>query len=237
MAPNSVNNISVKHRAVAPAWHTVAVLLVLFWFSFASSLAAGLTPLGPGSGRAAEYGVVIVFEWAVVAFIWVGLRRRSLRIIDLVGGTWTRPIYVLRDLLIAVAFLIVAAVVLNGLDYFIKTTPNQAILNLLPRGPIEIILFLATSMTAGFCEELIYRGYLQRQFTALTHNVLGGIVLQAIVFALNHSYQGWRYVVLIVVLATMLGLLARWRKSLRPGMIAHALQDGVSGIVASHILR
>ena len=65
----------------------------------------------------------------------------------------------------------------------------------------------------------------------------GGILLQAIVFALSHGYQGWKYVLLITVLAAMLGLLAHWRKSLRPGMIAHALQDGVTGIVAAHVLR
>ena len=52
------------------------------------------------------------------------------------------------------------------------------------------------------------------QFTALIHAVTGGILLQAIVFALSHGYQGWKYVLLIAVLAAMLGLLAHWRRSL-----------------------
>jgi membrane protease YdiL (CAAX protease family) len=223
--------------SVAPAWHTVVLMLVLFGFSFASAHVGSLTPFGPKLGRACGYLVVIIFEWAVVAFIWFGTSRRGVRISDLVGGSWARPIHILRDLLIAVAFLVVATGVLNALDHFVRTAPNQAIRNLLPQGPIEVVLFLATSLTAGFCEELIYRGYLQRQFTALTHAVTGGILLQAIVFALSHGYQGWKYVVLIAVLAGMLGLLAHWRKSLRPGMIAHALQDGISGIVAAHVLR
>jgi membrane protease YdiL (CAAX protease family) len=233
--PQRSNNHSAL---IAPAWHTVVVLLVLFAFSFASVRAGSVTPLGPSVGRAFGYVAVVTFEWAVVAFIWFGARRRGVRIADLVGGSWARPIYVLRDFLIAVVFLVVAVGgVLSGLDYFLKTEPNQAILNLLPKGPLEITLYLATCLTAGFCEELIYRGYLQRQFAVLTRNCVGGIVLQAIVFALNHAYQGWKYVVLITALATMLGLLAHWRKSLRPGMIAHALQDSVSGIVASHVLR
>jgi uncharacterized protein len=227
----------VACRAVAATWHTLIVLLALFGFSFASAHAGSLTPFGPKIGRAFGYIVVIVFEWAVVAFIWFGLGRRGIRIADLVGGNWARSIYILRDIAIAVAFLIAAAGVLSGLDYFVKTAPNQAIRNLLPQGPIEVVLFLATSLTAGFCEELIYRGYLQRQFTGLTHTVAGGIVLQAIAFALTHGYQGWKFVLLIAVLATMLGLLAHWRRSLRPGMIAHALQDGITGIVAAHVLR
>jgi uncharacterized protein len=223
---------------VAPAWHTVVLLLILFGFSFASARVGSLTPLGANTGRAFGYLLVIIFEWAVVAFIWFGIRQHRVRIVDLVGGSWARPIYILRDFLIAVAFLIVViGGVLGALDHFLKAAPNQAIRNLIPHGPIEVVLFLMTSLTAGFCEELVYRGYLQRQFTALTHAVGGGIVLQAIAFALGHGYQGWKYVLLIAVLATMLGLLAHWRKSLRPSMIAHALQDGVSGIVAGHVLR
>ena len=221
----------------APAWHTFVLLLILFGFSFASAHAGSLTPFGTKIGRAFGYVLVIIFEWAVVGFIWFSTSRCGVRISDLVGGSWARPIYILRDFLIAVAFLIVAAGVLGALDHLVQTTPNQAIRNLLPQSPIEVVLFLATSVTAGFCEELIYRGYLQRQFTALTNAVSGGIVLQAIVFAVSHGYQGWRYVLLIAVLAIMLGLLAHWRRSLRPGMLAHALQDGVSGIVAAHVLR
>jgi uncharacterized protein len=234
---NPTSNGLTKHRAVAPAWHTIVLLLVLFGFSFSSAHAESLTPLGRKTGRAFGYVLVMIFEWAVVAFICFGIRQRGVRINDLIGGNWRRPIHILRDFLVAVAFLIVAAGVLGALDHFLRTAPNEAIRNLIPRGPIEVVLFLATSLTAGFCEELIYRGYLQRQFAALTRAVSGGIVLQAIAFALAHGYQGWKYVLLIAVLATMLGLLAHWRKSLRPGMLAHALQDGVSGIVASHVLR
>jgi hypothetical protein len=233
---DSPNN-SLQCGAVAPAWHTIVVLLVVFGFSIASAYAGGLTPFGARIGRAFSYIVVIAFEWIVVAFIWFGASQRGVRITDLVGGNWARPIYFLRDLAIAIGFLIVVGGVMSGLNYLVKPTPNQAILHLLPNGPIEVVLFLATSVTAGFCEELIYRGYLQRQFTALTHAVTGGIVLQAIAFALSHSYQGWRFILLIAVLAIMLGLLAYWRRSLRPGMIAHALQDGVTGIVAGHLLR
>lgn len=237
MNPSSSADGSASYGAVAPAWHTFVLLLVLFSFSFASAHAGSLTPFGPKLGRVSGYIVVIIFEWAVVAFIWFGTTQCGVRIRDLIGGSWVRPVHILRDFLIAVAFLIIATGVLGVLDHFLKTAPNQAIRNLIPQSPIEVVLFLVTSLTAGFCEELIYRGYLQRQFTAITHAVGGGIVLQSIAFALSHGYQGWRFVVLIAVLAAMLGLLANWRRSLRPGMIAHALQDGVSGIVASHVLR
>jgi len=42
----------------------------------------------------------------------------------------------------------------------------------------------------------------------------------------------------ICVYGCLFGLLARWRGSLRPGMMAHFLQDGVGGLLlAAHGLK
>jgi membrane protease YdiL (CAAX protease family) len=38
--------------------------------------------------------------------------------------------------------------------------------------------------------------------------------------------------VAIMVHGWLLGMLAHWRKSLLPGMLAHGLQDSIGGIVA-----
>jgi hypothetical protein len=64
----------------------------------------------------------------------------------------------------------------------------------------EIFLWLLVSLSAGFCEELVFRGYLQRQFHAATGNVVVAVALQAIVFGLVHTYQGWKPVLVITVL-------------------------------------
>lgn len=223
------------YRAIAPAWHTAVVLVVMLGLSFAGAVNRGLSPMGRAHGRALGYVVVMVFEWAVVAFIWWGISRRGVDMHELVGGRWVRALDFLRDLGIAIGFLIIAQLVLSGLGHLLKATPNQAIRNLLPQSGIEIALFLMLAATAGFCEELIFRGYLQRQFAALTQAATGAIVLQGIAFGLGHGYQGWRYMLLIAVFGTMFGLLAYWRRSLRPGMLAHFLQDGVGGILGRHL--
>ena len=87
------------------------------------------------------------------------------------------------------------------------------------------------SATAGFCEEIIFRGYLQRQFAAMTNSMLIGVLLSAAVFGASHGYEGVARMVLIGIYGLMFGLLAWWRKSLRPGMIAHAWHDALSGAV------
>jgi membrane protease YdiL (CAAX protease family) len=42
------------------------------------------------------------------------------------------------------------------------------------------------SATAGFSEELIFRGYLTRQFDAWTGSLVFAVILQGIVFGLAH---------------------------------------------------
>ena len=61
-------------------------------------------------------------------------------------------------------------------------------------------------------------------------------MLQAITFGVGHTYQGWRFVIIISVIGIMFGLLARRGRSLRPGMIAHFLQDSLGGLLARRFL-
>jgi membrane protease YdiL (CAAX protease family) len=180
-------------------------------------------------GRVITYVYVMIYEWLTVAFIWWGVHRRGIRVRDIVGGDWGRPLNVLRDLGIAIGFLLVSQIVLGIIGHLLKAAANQAIRSLFPHGPVETTLFLLLALTAGFCEEVIFRGYLQRQFAALTHAVAGGIVIQAILFGAAHGYQGWKLMLVIAVFGTMFGLMACWRRSLRPGMLAHFIQDGVLG--------
>jgi len=226
-----------SYRPVAPAWHTIIVLLILFGLSLAGSRGGNMPGIS-AHGRAAGYVLIMAVEWITVAFIWYGVSRRGIRMSDLIAGSWARLVDFLRDLGIAIAFLLTCGIgIVNALGYLLKAQPNQAIRNLYPHGYVEVILWLLLGLTAGFCEEVIFRGYLQRQFTALTRAAIGGIVLQGIVFGISHGYQGWKFMLVISVYGLLFGLLAHWRRSLRPGMITHFLQDGVGGLLAGHFLR
>lgn len=96
---------------------------------------------------------------------------------------------------------------------------------ILPHGIVESLLWIVVSMTAGFVEEVCYRGYLQKQFAALTGSVFLAIFFQAILFAISHSYQGFKSMIVIFVYGTLFGLLAFWRDSMRPGIVAHILTE------------
>lgn len=89
-------------------------------------------------------------------------------------------------------------------------------------------LWIVMALSAGFCEELIFRGYLQRQISDLTDSAVAAVLLQALLFGLAHGYQASRNMTLISVLGVLYGILAFFRKSLIPGMLAHAASDIIS---------
>ena len=55
-------------------------------------------------------------------------------------------------------------------------------------------------------------------------------MLQGVAFGLAHGYYG-KLMLAIMLHGCLLGLLAYWRKSLLPGILAHGLQDALGGVV------
>jgi membrane protease YdiL (CAAX protease family) len=102
---------------------------------------------------------------------------------------------------------------------------------LTPDSGLEIAMWICLSATAGFCEELIFRGYLQKQFTRLLRSRWLALPAVSVIFGLGHGYEGAQRMVLIALLGFALGLISIARKSLRPAMIAHTLQDTISGLL------
>jgi hypothetical protein len=102
---------------------------------------------------------------------------------------------------------------------------------LAPKGALGFSLWLVLSVSAGICEEFVFRGYLQRQFSALARNAAAGIVLSAIVFSVGHLYEGVVKAGVIGVFGILLGTLAYARRSLAPGMLAHAWHDIFAGLL------
>lgn len=220
---------------VAPAWHTALFVVIIVAFAVLSARTQG--QMIAHRGRVTVYLLTLAWEYLLVGFILWGARKRGVTLRDIVGGRWKSPESLLIDVAIAFAFWIVAAGTLAALSYALGlASPSQVaqakkqLGALLPQGGLELALWLVLSATAGFCEEIMFRGYLQQQFRAATRSTAAAIVLQAVVFGIAHAYQGGRRIVLIAVYGALFGMLAAWRKSLRPGMLGHAMQDSFSGI-------
>jgi membrane protease YdiL (CAAX protease family) len=212
--------------------HTILVLAVLGGWAVWHKISADPLSAGASANRVRYYLVTILFEWLVVALVVAGVRRSGASVLSVLGEHWRSAWQVLRDIGIAIGFWITAAMVLWGIGWLLRIAEVGRAVSMLPQRGIELAVWIALSVTAGICEETIFRGYLQRQFMALTKSAPAGILLSAATFGAAHAYQGLRMTILIAVYGAMFGMLAYWRGSVRPGMIAHAWQDSLNGVLA-----
>ncbi len=102
---------------------------------------------------------------------------------------------------------------------------------MMPQGVTESTCWVLLSISAAIAEELIFRGYLQRQFLAWTGRVPMAILFQVMVFGMAHGYQGLQGCLAVTAYGTLFTLLALYRKSLRPGILAHAWTDIAGGLL------
>jgi uncharacterized protein len=211
------------NRIAAPL-HTVIVLAMQAALVYSAQLRTAQMHALDHAGRLRMYERTILVEWLVLAMVIVGVRLHGSPLTAVFGERWRSLRQVFTDVGIALVFLIVSIIVLSVLGGHDKG-PDASTAFLLPHGRAETSIWILLSLTAGICEEGLYRGYLQRQFTAFTKSAAIGIALSAAAFGAAHAYQGWRHAVQISMLGTMLGVLAYWRRTVRPGMISHAAQD------------
>jgi len=225
---------SDHYPQVASPIHTILVLAGLggwtFWAKiFTDQLSAAANP-----NRVRIYLVTIFLEWFFFVLVVAGVRRSGASVLLVLGVHWHSARQVLRDIGIAAGFWVVSLMLLWVFAWLLRIAAlGRNLQFMLPHGGAEITLWLALSVTAGICEETIFRGYLQRQFMALTKSAPAGILLSAAAFGAAHAYQGFRMVILIGLFGAMFGILAYWRRSVRPGMIVHAWQDSLNGVLAS----
>jgi len=222
-----------RYRQVASPLHTILVLAAFAGWSYWFKVLADHLNAGANPHRVPFYLFTILAEWILFAIVLVGVRSRGVPVSSVIGDRWHSAREVLRDIGIALGFWIVAVGMLEGVGWLLRISDEgHDVQAMVPHGGAEIAAWIALSLTAGICEETVFRGYLQKQFMALTQSAPAGILISGIAFGTAHTYQGWRMVVLISVLGTMLGVLAYWRRSLRPGMILHTWQDSLGGIAA-----
>jgi uncharacterized protein len=106
----------------------------------------------------------------------------------------------------------------------------------LPRTKPEYRLFLAVSLTAGICEELLYRGY----FLAVASPFLtlgGAVAVSALAFGAGHAYQGMRGVMRTSLAGLVFGILYASTGSLLWPMVLHVATDIHGGTTGYKILR
>ena len=234
-APDAPQN---RYETIASPLHTVILLLILTGITLLGYFSLNKTGTLEVPSRLRFYLPTMIWEWLVFAYIYWGVRRHGKTFADMAGGRWKNAVEFLRDVVIAFGTWIVALIVLGAVSHLLHATGSvEAAKRIGPQGLLEDIVYLCLAVTAGICEETIFRGYLQRQFVAWFRNAPAGVLVSAILFGAGHVYQGLRPAIVIVVFGLIFGILAELRRSIYPGVIMHTWQDALSGFLVRFLSR
>jgi len=223
---------SSKDSLIASSWHTLFTVCFLAIHAYVGTIWAAHSRAGLGPARPLLYLRIIFLEFVALGVVVAGVKRRGVSLQTVFGKRWQSIGQVFLDLGLGICLLFLSTMlvsIIGGHQH--NASQDQSIGYLLPQGSLEMALWIAVSLSAGICEEAVYRGYLQRQFSALTGNVWAGIVLSAAAFGGVHIYQGVQRASVIAVSAVLFAWFAHWRKTVRPGMFAHALQDAIAPLL------
>ncbi|HEY6944814.1 MAG TPA: type II CAAX endopeptidase family protein [Candidatus Acidoferrum sp.] len=189
--------------------------------------------------RLVLYASTIAFQWLAVAVVGWRVWAR--------GHTAPQLGLVFHDRTRLIIAGIVGAAVIGSLQWLNlrrvgripaeSRGPVQAIAErILPQSAVELLPYFALAITAGFCEEFLYRGF---AMAALAHAGLGDwlvVFVSSLLFGLAHSYQGRGGIVMTFVVGLLLGVSRLTYNSLIPAIFWHSAVDVVAGVAGKRYL-
>lgn len=195
---------------------------------------------GDAGARTRVYRMIMAVEW--LAAIFVAVRWWML------GRPWTalwlapprgwRLIASMLVVLAAAALLVLQTRSLARLTAEKRKavgTRLGRLVALVPHTTVEYRWFVVLSVTAGVCEELLYRGFL----VWLLQPWIGlgwAAMVSVIVFGAGHAYQG-KDVVRPTVAGMVLQGIALLTRSILPCILVHAILDVMGGTAGYLVLR
>ena len=217
--------------------HIVFVLLAVafpIWDFFWLRKRGALILAGQTELRMKLYRTIIGQEW-VMAIVLLGLWFTLGRDGNTLGLVPQRGTLVWVGYGLAAA--VCALIVLQAWSVMRSPEKQAAMLDeigslsfLLPQTLQERRTFDAVSVTAGICEEIVYRGFMIAYLMALFAAPfwIAGLV-SSVIFGLAHSYQGPAGIPRTAAVGGAMALLYGLTGSLWAPMVAHAVIDIASG--------
>jgi uncharacterized protein len=134
----------------------------------------------------------------------------------------------------AIALAAVFALVLAFKAFGMRET--NLLQHLIPATPGEKLVYVLVSLSAGLCEEFVFRGFLVGTLRVATGSVALATVLSAAAFGIAHAHQNPAGALRAALLGLVLTVPLLMTGSLYPGIAAHAIVDVVGGLWLSRWL-
>ncbi|WP_226669162.1 CPBP family intramembrane glutamic endopeptidase [Microbulbifer aggregans] len=214
----------------------IALLLTLLLFPIADLVFEKYK----SQSKIVEYVKVSVVLWAITGFLIYSFFEEKLS----VNAPYIFPASTWKSYLaisIFITFLIYLAYVvssINSRENIRLQVANgfknggDSLLDIVPESRKELLLFtLLVSVSAGICEELIFRWYLYSFLDLQTHWVVA-VFGSSVLFGLWHVYLGWRHVIKTAFVGALFCGIYLYFESIVVAIIAHILADVYSGTIA-----
>ena len=225
-------------------WVYVVLLLVgatayeylYFWPRFRAAVAAGQANARLGAYRRGVFGQWLFTITALAIWATQGRSWKSLGLAELRGWQLGLGIGIV---LASIGLLVLQlwSVLRLPAERRVAARPKLGSLTfMLPHTAREQGWFVTLSLTAGFCEELLYRGYLPWFFTPWLGRPVAMLVV-VLAFGISHLYQGRGGAIKATIAGAVMAGMVLATGSLIPAMIAHALTDIGGGTVGYLLLR
>jgi uncharacterized protein len=107
---------------------------------------------------------------------------------------------------------------------------------ILPSTTLEFAPYFALALTAGVCEEFLYRGFAMAALAEAGLATWAVVLISSVLFGLAHSYQGKSGVGGTALMGLVLGVARVVLHSLLPVMVWHSVVDIVAGIAGPRYL-
>jgi uncharacterized protein len=191
--------------------------------------------------RLSLYASTLAFQWIAAGLILWRTSTHEIRASQL-GLAAPNP-----ALAVTASVVLAALILLNqimGLRRLVAQPEKiqeilpQLALKLFPQDDVERLAFFALVTAVALCEELIYRGFVQRVFQDWSQgSVIVAVVGSAVFFALAHVYQGRHGLVSTLTIGLLFSIIRAWTGSLLPCIVAHFVADITVGMLAPGRLR
>jgi uncharacterized protein len=221
-------------------WLIFLVLgLVLPWRGRARMKKLLALPQVSTTERLILYGSTIAFQWLAVAVVaWRAWAH---------GFTASQLGLTIHDRTRILVASIAGAAIIAALQWLnlrrvgripvVARGSIQAIAErILPQSTVELLPYLALAITAGLCEEFLYRGFAMAVLEQVGLQMWAVVLLSSALFGLAHSYQGRGGIVMTMLIGIILALGRITFDSLIPAIFWHSAVDVVAGTVGPRYL-
>jgi membrane protease YdiL (CAAX protease family) len=195
-----------------------AAIIYGTYYSLAAVQPELVASISPGQLTFGIYVLINVVEWVLAISLIRKLRRAGGSVMDLIAPQgdpwrfrWVPAVFVFLGFNGIMAVFMTIVIALLGLSMYEGLHLWQ-----------RLLMIVIIPPTAGFCEELIWRGYVITRLEARGRRRWSAISLAALSFAFIHSPIHWPFTFLLGILA---GYYYTRERNLLPLMISHTVAN------------